>query len=410
MSRSKPLDGMPLPFETGTFADEEGPFYKNPGHHLPIQVSPYPDELLSSWLVRMAWMNAEKLHTFKRRFWKFPGSPWGRNIDLIFPSGVLHALSQLTGRPGEEIEAHRLTAFTGILFEKPGTGGIAHGLLSSLSRGRQVKGYALQFCPACLREQTSPYFRLTWRISYVTVCPIHNCVLHESCPDCRRPIVIHLADAGQLLLPVRAPTSFCSYCGADWRQSRPATTLLDDDLLSWLKDLAIGVSNKWVLHNQQPIWALSYYSGLNFLLAHLLADRPNKRLHQIVASTMGLLDLPPNSKSPQYTFSTLRLADRIYILRLLHWLLQEWPDRLIWALRTAKLHYSYLKNYGGRLIPFWIDQHLYLLKDHKHMPISQQEKASVRAYLEKRHWPANPNQVNRWLGRWYVGTQNNDPW
>lgn len=411
MSRSKPSDGAPLPFETGTFANDEGPFYQAPGYHLPIPVAPYPDELLSSWLVRMAWMNAEKLHTFKRRFWNFPGSPWGRNIDLICPPAVLPALSQLTGRPPEEIEAHRLTAFTGILFEKPGSGGIAPGLLSSLSRGRQVLGHALQFCPACMREHEAPYFRLSWRVSYVTVCPVHDCVLHESCPRCNRPVVMHLADAGQQLLPTKIPTSFCAYCGADWRHCSPPAIYLNDDFRTWLKEIASGVSRKWVMHEQQPIWALSYYTGLNFLLTQLLSPRPIKRLHQAVTTSLNLLDLPPSNKAPQYTFSALKLGDRLYTLSLLYWLLQEWPDRLIWALRSAKLHYSYLSSYAdSKRIPYWIDQHLFLMKDHRHMPISQQEKESVRVYLEKRNWPSNPNQINRWLGRWYVHGGKNKPW
>src|SRR6266513_1034776 len=59
-------------------------------------------------------------------------------------------------------------------------------------------------CPKCLAE--SGYSLRTWDCSLVTACPIHECVLLDTCPDCKRRIKC-----------VRNKLCVCS-CGCDWRE------------------------------------------------------------------------------------------------------------------------------------------------------------------------------------------------
>ncbi|WP_417277419.1 TniQ family protein [Castellaniella sp.] len=47
------------------------------------------------------------------------------------------------------------------------------------------RGYATyRYCPACLREDPIPYWRLTWRMAYFQVCPKHCCALLDHCQAC----------------------------------------------------------------------------------------------------------------------------------------------------------------------------------------------------------------------------------
>lgn len=45
-----------------------------------------------------------------------------------------------------------------------------------------------RYCPQCLAQDSIPYIRLNWRLSYNFVCPEHQSFLLEKCTCCQRPI------------------------------------------------------------------------------------------------------------------------------------------------------------------------------------------------------------------------------
>lgn len=59
--------------------------------------SPLPDELLSSWLVRISHGHEMKLQTFFRVSLGKGQEIWTRDIDRQAPEWLLHALSEHTG-------------------------------------------------------------------------------------------------------------------------------------------------------------------------------------------------------------------------------------------------------------------------------------------------------------------------
>jgi|SRR6266850_486184 len=67
-----------------------------------------------------------------------------------------------------------------------------------------IRPHCPKVCPKCLTE--SGYSLRIWDCSLVTTCPIHECVLLDTCPDCKRRIKC-----------VRNKLSVCS-CGCDWRE------------------------------------------------------------------------------------------------------------------------------------------------------------------------------------------------
>jgi hypothetical protein len=42
----------------------------------------------------------------------------------------------------------------------------------------------IQYCPACLAEDRTPYFRRRWRLVVSTCCPRHGVILADRCPVC----------------------------------------------------------------------------------------------------------------------------------------------------------------------------------------------------------------------------------
>ena len=70
-----------------------------------------------------------------------------------------------------------------------------------------IRPHCPKVCPKCLAE--SGYSLRIWDCSLVTACPIHKCMLLDTCPDCKRRIKC-----------VRNKLSICS-CGCDWREPNP---------------------------------------------------------------------------------------------------------------------------------------------------------------------------------------------
>src|SRR5215213_558403 len=70
-----------------------------------------------------------------------------------------------------------------------------------------IRPHCPKVCVKCLNE--SGYCRRIWDCSLVTVCPIHECLLLDTCPKCKRR-----------LRPIRTRLSVCA-CGCDWTELQP---------------------------------------------------------------------------------------------------------------------------------------------------------------------------------------------
>ncbi|WP_165922950.1 TniQ family protein [Sulfurirhabdus autotrophica] len=380
---------------------------------LPVRCPPLPDELLSSWLIRLAWLNAEKLYTFRRRFWMHPGSPWSRNIDLILPDDALAYISKMTLITPESLVNHMLKGYLGTLFEDIDPHGNAQGILTSRRRGQKVFGFGLQLCPDCLRSDTVPYFRRWWKVAYLVTCPIHRRLLIDACPGCQQPLAYHLSDFGKSLLPERIPTSFCATCEYNWsKKALQRDELIPDAFMGWQKQILTALETGWFEDNQiGSLYALSFFKGLHTLIRLVASKGHSSKLRQVIAGELGELPLGVTYSGSQNPFGGLRLGDRLNLLRHAYWLLQEWPERFIWATKKAKLAFSYIDSYKKQTpLPYWVASAAALAHDPRHTRISAEEKESVKRFLEKNGLPASRNQVNRWLGRWYVSRHKEGNW
>lgn len=67
--------------------------------------------------------------------------------------------------------------------------------------------YGMCYCPLCLKEDEEPYYRVDWRLSFVTMCLKHNCLLVNKCPHCKEEINLYR-------LPITAENQgVCCWCG-----------------------------------------------------------------------------------------------------------------------------------------------------------------------------------------------------
>jgi muconolactone delta-isomerase len=77
-----------------------------------------------------------------------------------------------------------------------------------------IRPHCPKICPKCLSE--SGYCFRVWDCSLVTACPVHECLLLDSCPKCRRRIKC-----------IRKRLSSCP-CGCDWREIDPQFLAADE--------------------------------------------------------------------------------------------------------------------------------------------------------------------------------------
>lgn len=169
----------------------------------PLRLKPYPDELFSSWLVRLAREYEMPFAAFCRAVW--PTRKLRRDIDREIDDEALHLLSRKTGVSyadlfGMTLRSHEEQAC-------PGNEELARELYFRDHR----TDLAIRFCSECLFGPDE-YFRKDWRLDFFTLCPEHWVPLKEGCPRCGAACLF----AG---VPFHYPLSSCHCCHRSLRYS-----------------------------------------------------------------------------------------------------------------------------------------------------------------------------------------------
>jgi predicted RNA-binding Zn-ribbon protein involved in translation (DUF1610 family) len=270
----------------------------------PIPITPYAEELLSSFLCRAA-----KLHGLSpSRFCHFylPGMPvWNRDIDRTPPPGLLKMVACQAGL--ESVERIKQTTLPASV-TKP-TGGIHTRTQQIMPWVTEVGIYhrlrtlhGQRFCPECIREQ--PYLLKHWRFSWCFCCTKHRILLHDACHQCGAVIAMH-----------RAYVPFCCHeCGIPLAQT--ATQVETSRML---------IQFQIRLHEGQHrcIDNVGHYTWQFWEILSVTAQilRAVKQQHR---------DLPRRPEwlqeiSSAAWCSRARVAESRVLVRFMHWLILNWP-------------------------------------------------------------------------------------
>jgi len=164
------------------------------------------DELVSSWLTRLAFSNNLHVEFFKEVWphWDF------KNIDFDVDSNIYEALNSYIAVP--------LTSIRNASFceQKP----FLKWLLPINPINRAKNRYGLMVCPNCLKNDgDAPYHRKLWRMGFTFVCLECQCYLVDRCPSCQAPLSAFnhkvMAKSTGMVLPL----NLCFSCCCDLRKS-----------------------------------------------------------------------------------------------------------------------------------------------------------------------------------------------
>ena len=238
---------------------------------LPAHPKPYPDELFTSWLVRLAHANGLKVQTFCHLL--FPNYEiWNRDIDRHTPDWLVNTLAEKTGCSTIRIKTTTLDSLQGRLFDKNNFSGQLTWINSLKANHRKRDNNAIVYCPLCLATDNETYFRKSWRIALYTFCPIHQIMMHDCCPKCGIYVAFHRQDLGKPNLQRFTELKYCWNCQYDLSNSPCENVIFFNDEIrlqwqNWLNQIA----NLDYLFNQYEKEQLK-------ILHHFLAITTSKKL------------------------------------------------------------------------------------------------------------------------------------
>lgn len=341
----------------------------------PIHLKPRPDELLSSWMIRLAHGHGYKTEKMCRMLFGQQHSIWCRDIDKLAPDWVLSKLCLVTGTSMDRAAKSTLPDYAGFVAEDINSNGNSSWIVPSHVYHRQRKSPCLMYCPICLKTDDVPYFRRIWRLAFVTRCSTHGVNLLDTCPECSAAVIPHRVDIGpDAVLPRDKSLIRCWRCGFDLKTA--PTAPCSATLLTFTRQLEDVVDNGFIGIGDNPsLHSVLYFDGLRVMVRFAVKLCGLRRIH---------IELLP-------------LADRRAVMSEVSELIKSWPVNFLDALIQHKSKYSELVSPRGTL-PFWIEKCVHTLKQHQRADWNNAEIAEAARVILNRQGRLNSASVRNAYG------------
>lgn len=307
--------------------------------NFPLKLRPFEDELLSSWLIRLALKHRTMPSTFTNLYLlETKNKLWSADVDLQADPDLLCTLSSKSGIPTGELLGMTLKSYEGYLFERVYRKNRATPFVNPLGmRGRRNTLPGVRYCPYCLLEDEHPYFRKQWRLSFSLACLKHGCLLCGHCPHCGVPVTPYLSCENGLL-------GVCHECGKRVVDV-PVVKVVPEEVLTVIERLQRIIADGYVVIDGVPVYSHLYFVVLHQILKLLM----NRKYGPTLCEGVGLdFSLIMQGKA----FEAVSLHDQASLLVKAVWLLDDWPERFIdVCARQRILSSGLLKDL--KVAPFW---------------------------------------------------------
>lgn len=302
---------------------------------LPAHPKPLPDELLTSWITRLARDNGLKLQTFCEHVFDKSYQLWNRDIDRTPPDWLLDILSLRTGTPRRLIDKTTLLTYEGRIYPHRGAAGQLRWILPIGIYHRTRRRFGVQFCPHCLSADDEPYFRRHWRVAALTVCPVHRVLLHDRCPVCGAAVIFHRHELGRPAVTDAGALCLCHACKFDlrcaplqpYRPYEASAGTIVDHIGAYVTSShgALDFGRMDVLHQ---------------LCKVMVSRRMPRKLQAYVAAQIGVPVLPVSLE--RQALELRPVAERHHVIQLSAWLLADIDARLTEAWHAGAVRYNNL--------------------------------------------------------------------
>lgn len=341
----------------------------------PIHLKPRTNELLSSWIIRLAHAHGYKVERASRVLFGRDHAIWSRDVDRLAPSGVLTKMCEITGTDPKLANLTTLESFGGFLSERVHPGGHAPWIIPLHIRHRQRTAPGLMYCPICLQDGETAYYRRSWRLAFITVCTAHGVALHDTCWQCGTPVMPHRVDIGRCGATPR-DRSFvrCWRCGC--KLNAVDVEPCDEYLLTFTRNLEAVLERGFVnLGGRLGLHSVPYFAGIR-VLARLVAKEECLRAASI---------------------ENLPIDKRQSVMRKVAELQESWPTNFLHAMRDARTTYCDIVQ-PRETLPFWLEDIACQLKRHQHPTRSEAEVAEIARLITGKQGHMDTTTLRRCYG------------
>jgi TniQ len=305
----------------------------------PIRYKPLPDELLSSWLVRLAHGHGIKVQTFCNLIFGNKRQVWNRDIDRLAPSWLIAELAERTGTPFKTAQSTTLRAYEGLLYPRFKPTGTLTWIQTLKMYHRKREGHGMQFCSQCLREDAEPYFRKSWRIAFNTYCSKHGCMLRDRCPSCQSAVVFHRMDVGNARIFADQSLVACHACQFDLCKAPIEPVVWHHaDAQVWLQKVEAFMGTGFRASRRRK--ALEKLRVMRQMTTLLTSRYASLRLREWVCEQIDAPYLPLTQG--HVSIESRPLAERHHLVQLAAWLMTDLKPRLRQAWRSKAVRYNHM--------------------------------------------------------------------
>ncbi|MFZ6871907.1 TniQ family protein [Undibacterium sp. Di27W] len=363
----------------------------------PVRVHPLEDELLSSYLSRVALshgMSLDDLILYMKELKRFPV---GLDIDRAPNQSFIKYLSDKTGSGQNVIESMTLKKYEGIVFESLPRLGWGNLLLPAPSNSKRKIKTGLPFCPECFKTDKIPYFRLYWRLAFYSICLRHQVILHDHCTECNEPVIGSFY--GYSGWRYENTAMRCIHCGFDLSRTEclpyfssfssknlPLEALLQDFSKGYLTTLDTGPHQ----------YSIHFFEGWRQILSLLMRPRMRQKITQAMKSEgMDFDESLGNQFRPAFENLPLRCRHEAVCIALA--LTQEWPGKFTRICLTARLTESIVLIDQTEL-PYWFYSAIRESLCRFRYRANREEIAQIRDYLQRSNPQFTKNTVKKTIG------------
>jgi hypothetical protein len=305
------------------------PIRRRAGSAWPYRPRPLPDELLTSYLLRLASGLDLRPPRFLSAVWGSSRSLLNQDLDNYAPPHIATRIAAGTCITLDEVEQMTLASYAGTLLLNHNHRGRNPWLLPTTIKSNDRQRRGLQYCPECLAEDAKPYFRRRWRLAFVTICTQHRILLRDGCPSCGEIIHLH-----------RAPTfAHCFKCGESLCTGRRSDA--PRALLFWQDELEQALDRGWAYLGNSQLYSHLHFSIVRQIATLLVNGRRAPSLRRVVAPAANCsrtgFDKPTRRQPIEY----LTLKERYRLFRMVAHLTRDWPGTFVSACDAAGIHRSH---------------------------------------------------------------------
>lgn len=188
----------------------------------PIRPLLLPNELLSSWIARLAIANGLSPASLHENLDHLAGPTKGQGWTIAPSIALAEYVAHRADQPVEAILRAALVVPARLISRDDFMGRLAMAYPKIVLRPNRVaptispeltrEQAHLLYCPLCLQEDDEPYIRRAWRSRLVTGCECHGVRLLHACPRCGKHVGPHLSRKLDCICA-------CIHCGADLRDA-----------------------------------------------------------------------------------------------------------------------------------------------------------------------------------------------